>query len=367
MTKLDLYAQTSGAHEGGMRRSDYAMPPEAALQLLAESPVVHLAAVKPDGMPLFRTVHGVVVDGALAFHGAPKGEKSEAAGWASVAVVEETVASIPSYFVDPERACPATTYYRSVHAKGVLEEVEDQEARAKILQALMEKLQPEGGHTPITASDPLYTNAVRNLLILRLPLTEVTGKAKLGQNRRPEERAKILEALWRRGAPADARAVELVRAASPDTPTPPFLEAPPGVRLRTQLGPADLEAAVALVAGEYWNRGVSPERLRRAHLGSAAWVGAEESSTGQLIATARASSDGGKVAWVFDVGVAPQWRRRGVGQAVLRLLLDHPAVRGVMRVCLGTLDAQRFYQRFGFEERASTNRTPGSSTMILER
>ena len=46
--------------------------------------------------------------------------------------------------------------------------------------------------------------------------------------------------------------------------------------------------------------------------------------------------------------VAPQYRGKGLGKAVLRLLLDHPDVRAVSGVRLGTRDASSFYEREGF-------------------
>ena len=72
---------------------------------------------------------------------------------------------------------------------------------------------------------------------------------------------------------------------------------------------------------------------------------------GRLVATARATGDAAKRCWIYDVMVAPAWRGRGVGDAVVRLLLDHPAVRHARRIYLGTRDAQAFYGRLGFGDR----------------
>jgi nitroimidazol reductase NimA-like FMN-containing flavoprotein (pyridoxamine 5'-phosphate oxidase superfamily)/ribosomal protein S18 acetylase RimI-like enzyme len=350
-----------------MRKEIYRMSRDEALALLARAPVVHLATTNGAGEPILRTVHAVVSGGALAFHGAPAGEKLEALGRAAVLSAEEVVAPIPSYFVDPERACPATTFYRSAQVHGVLEPVEDAEEKARVLAALMAKLQPEGGHVPVDATHPLYRKAVAGLLIVRVSLECVDGKAKLGQNRRPEELAVIFERLWARGLPGDARAIEAVRAANPTAPTPHFLAAPPGVRLDCALGPDDVAAAVELLRPAYWNAGVSLEVMARAQLGASAWVGARDEG-GRLVATARAVSDGVKWAAVFDVAVAPDWQGRGIGQAVVRLLLDHPSVRGARRVWLATRDAQSFYARFGFVDGTlQPRRSYPTYEMVLER
>src|SRR5687767_12838252 len=107
-----------------MRRELYRMGRDEAVALLRRAPVVRVASTLEDGTPVLRTVHGVVVDGAVCFHGSPAGEKAEVVGRPAVIAAEEVIAQIPSWFIDPERACPATTYYRSVQVHGVLEAVE---------------------------------------------------------------------------------------------------------------------------------------------------------------------------------------------------------------------------------------------------
>ena len=321
-----------------------------AVALLQRSGVVHLASTTADGAPVLRTVHGVVVRGALAFHGAPAGEKMEVIGREAVVSAEEVVAAIPSYFIDPERACPATTLYRSAQVHGRVERVDDAEEKAEVLSALMHRFQPEGGHVPIDAEHAIYKKAVAGILVLKVSLEQLDGKAKLAQNRTPEERQRLMEKLWERGLPGDPAAVELMRAANPGTPVPAFLTGPAGVSLTVVLGPADAIAAAELLVDAYWNAGFSRAEIAEAHLGSTAWVGARDEH-GALIATARAISDGAKRAWIYDVMIAAPWRGRGLGEALMRLLLDHPALRRTRRVYLGTRDAQSFYERLGFGDR----------------
>jgi len=341
-----------------MRKEIYRMDRAASEALLARAPVVRVAGVTSSGAPVLRTVHGVVVDGALAFHGAPAGEKTEVIGAEVVACVEETIASIPSYFVDPERACPATTYYRSVQVHGVVERVDDQASKTRVLSALMAKFQPEGGHVPIEPEHPLYKKAIAGILVLRVPLERMDGKAKLGQNRSPAEIGLILERLWRRGLPGDPSAIELVRRANSDHEIPAFLRLDArcdGARLDCALGEEDAGAAADLLVGEYWNGAFSRAELARSMLGSSAWVGARD-ERGALIATARATGDNVKRAWISDVIVASAWRGRGLGAALMRLLLDHPNVRGARAVSLSTRDADPFYVRLGFRDRAELPR-----------
>jgi ribosomal protein S18 acetylase RimI-like enzyme/nitroimidazol reductase NimA-like FMN-containing flavoprotein (pyridoxamine 5'-phosphate oxidase superfamily) len=355
-----------------MRRERFfRMAAAEALELLAAAPVMHLASTTADGAPLVRTLHGVVVDDGLCFHAAPVGEKAEALGRPVVLSAEEIVATVPSYFVDPERACPATTLYRSVQVHGRLEAIEPPFEKARVLAALMQKYQPEGGYVPFDPAHPqyaeLYDKQVAALWIgrVRLDPEAVDGKSKLAQNRSPEERTRLCERLWARGVDGDVRAIELIRAANRDLPTPAFLQCPPPLTLHCALGRRDLDAAVALLQDEYWNVGRHPpERIAASLLGSTAWVGARDGD-GRLVASARATSDGHKVAWIYDVVVAPAWRRQGLGRAVTRLVLDHPRVRGAATVFLQTRDAQPLYRQLGFIEAAEAPPLPFVKTDML--
>ena len=342
------------------------MSKDDALAFLAAQTTFQLAGVTPDGAPVLRTLHGVVLDDLLVFHSGPKGEKTSLLDRPVVAACEETVAVVPSTFFDPIKACPATTYYRSVQVHGVLRELEEPALKARALQALMDKLQPPGGYQPITHDDPLYRAQVNGLLVAGLSLRELDGKAKLAQNRKPDEIPTLLDNLWRRGEDGDARAIELVRAANPLAPTPAFLAGPAGTTLHAWLPPEAAGDVAALLEGTYWNEGLSPARLAQAQLRSAAWVGARD-ERGALIGSARATSDGTKWAWLYDVIVAPGWRRRGLATALVRLILEHPAVRGAARVMLATRDAQEVYRRFGFVEKSARPRPFPSIEMVLER
>jgi nitroimidazol reductase NimA-like FMN-containing flavoprotein (pyridoxamine 5'-phosphate oxidase superfamily)/GNAT superfamily N-acetyltransferase len=338
----------------GMKRAD-------AEALLARAPVHHLATTSGSGAPILRVVHGVVVDGGLAFHGAPAGEKLEALGREAVVSVEEVVAEIPSWFVDAERACPATTLYESVQLHGMLEEERDPARKARALQALMEKLQPEGRHVPITHDHPLYRKAVDGILIVRIALERLDGKAKLGQNKKPEELSSLCELLWKRGRRGDVRAIERILAANPSVPTPPFLAGPCGTRFTLTPDP---EAAAALLDGAYWHNDASRAEITELQRGATACVGVRAPG-GELIATARALSDGARHAWIYDVLVRADWRGRGVGPAMLRLLLDHPSVRGAKRIRLATRDAMPVYEKLGF--RPFSPAASGHTEMQLER
>ncbi len=339
-----------------------------AVGLLARAPFVHVATTGERGEPVLRALNAAVVDRCIVFHGAPAGEKMTSLGREAVVSAEEVVASIPSYFVDPERACPATTLYRSVQVHGTLDRVDDAATKARALEALLAKHQPEGGFVPVAHDHPLYAKAIEGLLVVSVSLERLDGKAKLAQNRTPGEQRRITEHLWRRGDAGDAAAIDAIMKANPNMPAPAFLKAPAGSSLRLQCAgcdAVDADACAALLEGTYWNDRFTRPEIAAAHLASSAWVVARDARD-VIVASARAVADASKFAWIYDVVVAPEWRGKRVGDAVVRLLLDHPAVRGVRFVRLATRDAMAFYEKMGFVRRESLPpRGYASNEMVL--
>jgi nitroimidazol reductase NimA-like FMN-containing flavoprotein (pyridoxamine 5'-phosphate oxidase superfamily) len=305
-----------------MRRPIFHMTTEAARAFVAQATVVHLASTDGEGRPILRTVHGILDGDAIAFHGSPVGEKQETVGRQAVIGAEEIVASIPSYFFDAQRACPATTYYRSVQIHGVVEPVADPDRKARILQALMRQFQPEGGHVPITADHPLYSKAVAGIQVLQVPFSTIDGKAKLGQNLKPEQLGDVVTRLWQRGEPGDPRAIDLIREANPAMAVPAFLQGPDGMIVRCHVGRQAVKAFLAVCPG---GSGVVRAVQDALAVPTAVWVGAQDGS-GNLTACLAAASDGRQVRILAEAG-EPSVDREGLLGRLRDLILDHPALR----------------------------------------
>ena len=328
---------------------------DEALALIDSAREVRIAAVV-DGRPLLRTMHAVRIGNALALHGAPRSEKAGWVGAPAVAAVEQVVARIPSWMRHPERACPATTLYRSVQVTGRIEALDDPTERAVALQALMESLQPEGRYRPLDADDPLYKAPIRGLGMWVLRIEAVSGVAKVGAHLPDSEARSVLAGLWSRGEPGDLAGVETISAAT----GLPWRDVPEGLRARCHATPTDAAAAAALVEDAYWNGDFGADALAEAVL-SSAWVGLE--ADGELVATARASTDRSKRSWIYDVAVRADWRGQGVGSGLMEMLLDHPHVRRT-QASLATRDAMAFYERFGFRVRLTDATGPFPRTLM---
>jgi nitroimidazol reductase NimA-like FMN-containing flavoprotein (pyridoxamine 5'-phosphate oxidase superfamily)/GNAT superfamily N-acetyltransferase len=335
-----------------MRRIKRKTDDARAWQLLKEARWVHLASTTPEGQPVLRVLNTAVHDGWLLFHGAQAGEKSLCLGREAVVSAHEVVASIPSYFIDEEMACPATTYYRSAQAHGVLRNVDELSRKAVLLQAFMQHQQAEGGHQPIDTADPRYEKELRAVRVFGLDIARVAGKENLGQDRPPERTRKVVDGLWRRGDPSDPEAIRIILErsprATPDWLKPPQALADQGVRLVTFPTEHELEQTPRLLLGRYWKENATPESIRLSHARSSAWVGAL-AREGTLIGMARALGDAAARGVLYDVVVDEPFQKLGLGRSLVQLLLNHPAVRGCERLLLATRDRMRFYEHFGFQ------------------
>jgi len=124
--------------------------------------------------------------------------------------VDEVLATIPSYWVDPENAIMATAYHRTVMFDCEAIVSNDAAELAAQQMRLLARYQPEGGFRPVTAEDPMYRGAIHHIAAVRLDVRGRRAKFKLAQNRAPDVRAKIAEALRKRGRPSDERAAEAI-------------------------------------------------------------------------------------------------------------------------------------------------------------
>lgn len=323
-----------------------------AWELFGRAPAVRFAAVSSGGQPVLRTLNAVVLDGCLCFHGRDKGEKLGLIGRPALASYDEVVAEVPSYWLHPQLACPASTYYLSAIAEGRVERIADLQHKARVLSAMMERFQPEGGYDPIRADDRRYAVVLEKLLVARFVPERVTAKRKLGQHRSVAQIEHVLEGLWRRGRVSDLPAIRAVREAHPERPVPAFLRGPLGTVLCVAPDAQDARAVATLLEGQYWTHSFTLDRMSRAQVGSNAWVVARDGATGAVVASARAITDQARFGYVLDVVVRSDLRGQGFGTALMRLLLDHPAVRGLHSLVLRTRDAHPLYEKFGFECRS---------------
>ncbi|MDT8448058.1 MAG: pyridoxamine 5'-phosphate oxidase family protein [bacterium] len=181
-----------------MRRAEFKIEdPQLIQEFLDQAESLHLGTLDASGAPYVTAVNFVSFGGDLYFHSGPAGTKManlrrDARVFLSLA---EEFAFIPSYATQDEEACAATQFFRSVHLKGLAEEVADLAQKAQVLSALMAKMQPEGRHRPLLSDDPFYQKALKGTALVKVVAQEVSAKFKFGQHLNPETRARLIKSL----------------------------------------------------------------------------------------------------------------------------------------------------------------------------
>ncbi|HMZ64417.1 MAG TPA: pyridoxamine 5'-phosphate oxidase family protein, partial [Leptospiraceae bacterium] len=111
-----------------MRRSEFNMKEKEEIDsFLLKMSYGFLATHSSDEFPNLIPINYVWFRDKFYFHGARTGRKMtemKANEKVSFAIADE-YSIIPSYFTDPKFACPATSFFKSVIAYGVLEIIED--------------------------------------------------------------------------------------------------------------------------------------------------------------------------------------------------------------------------------------------------
>ena len=97
----------------------------------------------------------------------------------------------------------------------------------------------------------------------------------------------------------------------------------------------------------YWAKGRSREAQDHLIDVAARVVGVYDGD--RQVAFARATSDGISIAYLADVYVLPAYRGRGLGEELVREMVENGPLEHV-RWILHTEDAHDLYRKFGFEE-----------------
>jgi predicted GNAT family N-acyltransferase len=118
-----------------------------------------------------------------------------------------------------------------------------------------------------------------------------------------------------------------------------------------ELTPKQVDQLVALYRGEWWTSGRKRADVERMLAGSDVVLALQKPGSRELVAFARALTDGVFKALVFDVIVNAAYRGLGIGGTIMDALLDHPAIEKVRHIELYCLpELVPFYRRWGFSE-----------------
>ena len=188
-----------------MRRKEFESKDRKSLEeVLIKAEIGSLSFNGADGFPRITPLN-FVYDGRILWHGAIAGERFDSLQRDPRATFCAVYAQVylPSHLLSEENATNATAAFKSVIVRGRCHGIDDPQEKCAILNALMEKYQPEGRFRKVTPDDPLYVKVLAATGVFALRVEEMTGKFKLAQNKPEEARKKIAEWFLGRGLPAD--------------------------------------------------------------------------------------------------------------------------------------------------------------------
>jgi len=112
----------------------------------------------------------------------------------------------------------------------------------------------------------------------------------------------------------------------------------------------DLRRIHAFLSQSYWAKGIPLSLVERSIKNSLCFgLYAREGTLMQQIGFARVVSDATTFAYLADVYVEQEFEGKGLGTWLVHCVMEHPDLQGLRRFCLGTRDAHRLYEKFGFE------------------
>jgi N-acetylglutamate synthase-like GNAT family acetyltransferase len=112
----------------------------------------------------------------------------------------------------------------------------------------------------------------------------------------------------------------------------------------------DVEMIHRFLDTTYWAKGRSLADVRRSIAHSMPFGLYEQT---RQIGFARVTSDWTVIAFVNDVFVLPDWRRRGLGLWLMDCVVAHPELQGLRRWMLATNDMHALYRKVGFSALAT--------------
>jgi len=108
----------------------------------------------------------------------------------------------------------------------------------------------------------------------------------------------------------------------------------------------DLNVVHGFLTNCYWAKGIPRDVVARS-IENSLCFGVYDGA-GAHVGFARVISDFATYAYVADVFVLESHRGRGLGKGLMKCILQHPALQGLRRWNLSTLNAHELYAQFGF-------------------
>lgn len=96
----------------------------------------------------------------------------------------------------------------------------------------------------------------------------------------------------------------------------------------------------------YWGKGRSLKTVRKT-IENSLCFGVYDVS-GNQVGFARVVTDFAVFGWLMDVFILEDYRGKGLGKLLMKAVTEHPALKNLRRIGLGTADAHGLYEQYGF-------------------
>ena len=111
----------------------------------------------------------------------------------------------------------------------------------------------------------------------------------------------------------------------------------------------DFDKVTKMLQKAFWSEGIGINEVRQGAADSALVIGTF-TQKGDQIGYARAISDKTRFAYILDVYVDEKYRKQGIGQGMVKFILNHPNLKNVYQWLLITRDAHGVYSKAGFKQ-----------------
>lgn len=110
----------------------------------------------------------------------------------------------------------------------------------------------------------------------------------------------------------------------------------------------DFVQVTKMLSDAFWSKGIEIDEVKKGAENSALVVGAFFNKDKQ-IGYARVISDKTRFAYITDVYVDENYRKKGIGQKMINYILNHHELKDVYQWLLITKDAHGVYSKVGFK------------------
>ena len=111
----------------------------------------------------------------------------------------------------------------------------------------------------------------------------------------------------------------------------------------------DFDKVTRMLQEAFWSKDIGINEVKQGAANSALVIGTF-SQEGDQIGYARAISDKTRFAYILDVYVDERFRKQGIGQGMVKFILNHPDLKDVYQWLLITRDAHGVYGKTGFKQ-----------------